>query len=185
MDGGRVVLACQPFDRDSRPRPFGLYEELRDQDPVHRSPAGLWVLSRFADVHAARCPPQDFSSAEGLTGTDERQALALAPTVVMMDPPEHTHDRRSLDRGFILRSVVPLEPEIRSFTQDLVAELRAAGTGDFATGIARRIPAWLVARYLCVPQADHCFLERWTEAIVQSGAGTLHDTAHALGDLDA
>jgi len=47
---GRVF---DPRDPDFVRDPYPLLSWLRDHDPVHRSPAGPWVLSRYADVHAA------------------------------------------------------------------------------------------------------------------------------------
>ena len=48
--------------------PFGMYRELRDDDPVHHVAEGdYWVLSRFDDVFAAARDTETFSSAKGLT----------------------------------------------------------------------------------------------------------------------
>jgi len=145
-------VAYEPFRRDTWRDPFPLYRQLRDEDPVHRSPAGFWVLSRFEHVFAAARDTTTFSSAHGLTFRNEKEELGLAPTIVMMDPPDHTRYRRLASRGFTPRHVTELEPDVRRFIRERVDELRAAGTSDFVAGLARPLPSWVVAHYLGVPE---------------------------------
>lgn len=151
---------------------------------MHRSSRGFWVLSRFEDVHRVSCDPARFSSAQGLTFTNETELLPLAPTIVMMDPPEHTRYRRLVNRGFSPPRVSELEPELRRYVRRLVEELVGSGGGDLASGIASEVPAWLVARYLGVPEEDRPRFRTWTGAIVQANAGAAEGSAlEALGDL--
>ncbi|HUF34018.1 MAG TPA: hypothetical protein VMN58_12505, partial [Acidimicrobiales bacterium] len=46
------LIAFVASDRRRRD-PFPAYRRLQRWDPIHRSPLGLWVLSRHADVTAA------------------------------------------------------------------------------------------------------------------------------------
>lgn len=176
-------LRYEPFGRETWRDPYPLYRRLRDEDPVHRSPGGYWVLSRFEDVFAATVDAATFSSEQGLTFVNEKELLALAPTVVMLDPPEHTRYRRLVNRGFSPRAVGELEPALRRHVRQLVAELRREGSGDLATGIARQVPAWLVATYLGVPESDRHRFDGWTEALVQAQATGEHTAAAGLADL--
>ncbi len=41
-----------PMDPEFVANPYPLYHRLRAQDPVHRSPLGFWVLTRYEDVAA-------------------------------------------------------------------------------------------------------------------------------------
>ena len=66
-----------PFGRETWRDPFSLYRRLRDEDPVHRSPHGFCVLTRFSDVYDAARDTATFSSAQGLTFTNEREKLGL------------------------------------------------------------------------------------------------------------
>ena len=45
--------AYRGFGRDTWRDPFPLYRRLPDEDPVHRSPLGAWVLTRFGTVFEA------------------------------------------------------------------------------------------------------------------------------------
>src|SRR5580693_1195763 len=114
------------FDRSTWRNPWALYDELRAFDPVHRSPRGFWVLTRFSDVFEAARDTTTFSSAQGLTFTNEREELGLAPTIVMMDPPDHTRFRRLVTKGFTPRQVATLEPALCQYAGARLDDLIAA-----------------------------------------------------------
>ena len=160
----------EPFGRETWRDPYGLYARLREEDPVHLSPRGVWVLSRFGDVWAAARDTATFSSAQGLTFRNEVEELGLAPTIVMMDPPDHTRYRRLVNRGFTPRHVEELEPRLRRFVAERIAQVRAAGSGDFIADIAAPPPNWVVADYLGIPEEDRGLFGRWTHEIVSAGA---------------
>ena len=39
-----------PMDPEFVADPYPTYHRLRAEDPVHRSPLGFWVLTRYEDV---------------------------------------------------------------------------------------------------------------------------------------
>ena len=169
----------QPFGRDTWRDPYPLYRWLRAEDPVHRAPIGCWVITRFADVWRAAGDTATFSSAQGLTF--ENEAVGLMPTIVMMDPPDHTRYRRLVNRGFTPRRVAEIEPELRAYVRDLVEELAGRAEADFVAGLGRPVPSWVVAHYLGVPIEDRGRFDAWTEGIVQGGDEA--SRLAALGDL--
>ncbi|HTT86340.1 MAG TPA: cytochrome P450 [Acidimicrobiales bacterium] len=162
----------EPFGRDTWRNPFPLYARLRDEDPVHYSARrDLWVLTRFADVHAAVLDTPTFSSARGISLTNEHDELALLPTMVMADPPEHTRSRRRVNRRFSPRRVGELEIALRAYVSSCLEELTDAGGGDLVASVARPVPCFVVAHYLGVPEPDRRLFAHWTEALVQANAG--------------
>jgi cytochrome P450 len=183
MLGPVTPTVYEGFGRATWRDPWPVYAELRRSDPVHRSPRGFWVLSRFADVFEAARDTATFSSAQGLTFTNEVEALGLAPTIVMMDPPDHTRYRRLVTKGFTPRQVATLGPELRSYVAGRVHELVTAGSGDFIDGLARPVPSWVVAHYLGVPDEDRDRFEGWTSALVQASSAGYSSAGAALGAL--
>jgi len=174
-----------PFGAATWRRPWDTYRQLRDDAPLHWSKsARCYVLSRFNDVFRAARDTDTFSSAQGLTFSNEVEELGLAPTIVMMDPPDHTRFRRLVSRGFTPRQVHEIEPAVREFVVDRIEELRAASHTDFIEGLARPLPCFVVASYLGVSEADRAQFEGWTQSIVQAGSSG-HDTgaADALAGL--
>jgi cytochrome P450 len=177
-------VAYEPFGRDTWRDPFTLYRRLRDEDPVHKSPHGFWVLTRFQHVLEAVKDTATFSSAKGLTFQNELEKIDLPPSIVMMDPPYHTRYRQLVDRGFTPRRTAELEPALRRFVVDRIETMKKAGEGDFVAAVARTVPSWVVAHYLGVPEEDRHRFEGWTNAFVQANAfGRGTEVGAALGDL--
>ena len=46
-----------PMDPEFVEDPYPTYHRLRTQDPVHQSPLGFWVLTRYEDVAAVLRDP--------------------------------------------------------------------------------------------------------------------------------
>jgi len=181
----RTVI-YDPLDPATQQDPYPAYRRLRDDDPVHRTARGYWVLSRFEDVFQAALDTATYSSAEGLTFEEnEIVKLGLKPTLVMMDRPEHSTFRRLISRGFTPRKVAELEPAIRAFVRARVAILAEAGEADFVEVLAGPLPTFVVASYLGVPQGDRERFGRWSDAIVAANAtgNTVRDAADAVAGL--
>ncbi|MGH9016422.1 MAG: cytochrome P450, partial [Acidimicrobiales bacterium] len=181
-----ATLVYDPLDRATQVDPYPVYRRLRDRDPVHRTPRGFWVLSRFDDVFRAALDTGSFSSAQGLTFEDnEILTLGLKPTLVMMDRPEHTTFRRLISRGFTPRKVSGLEPDLRAFVRARVAALAEAEEADFVEMVAGPVPTFVVATYLGVPPSDRGQFDSWSGAIVQANAtgSTVRDAGDAVAGL--
>lgn len=179
-------LVYDPLDTATQTDPYPVYRRLREEDPVHRTGRGYWVLSRFEDVFHAAIDSSTYSSAQGLTfGENEIVTLGLKPTLVMMDRPEHSTFRRLISRGFTPRRVAELEPAIRAFVRPRVATLAEAGEADFVDLLAGPLPSFVVATYLGVPESDRDRFGAWSDAIVRANATgrTVRDAGDAVAGL--
>ncbi|MEZ5309169.1 MAG: cytochrome P450 [Microthrixaceae bacterium] len=183
-----------PCSGDTWRDPFGMYAELRDQDPVHHVAKGdYWVLSRFDDVLDAARDHRRFSSAEGLTfsyGERQRAGLTEVAPMVMLDPPEHTAFRRLVSSHFTPLAVTRIEGEVRAFVQSRLNEVATAaadhpdGEVDIVAALLKPLPSMVVAHFLGVPESDRANFDRWTEAIVSANAqGDALQASDAVGEL--
>src|SRR2546426_11691471 len=79
-----------PFLPEVLENPFPLYHRLRTEDPVHESPLGLWVLTRYDDVASmlrdARFGRKGFDAL--LQGRFGEAGVGLS--MLFRDPPRHT-----------------------------------------------------------------------------------------------
>jgi cytochrome P450 len=164
-----LSAAYDPFDPGFQDDPYPAYAWLREHDPVHHHPKSqqapaYWALTRFADVWDAVRRPEDFSSAQGLTFyPDEIGQLGLAPTIVMLDPPVQTQLRGLIGRGFTPRRVAALEERIRSFVCSLLEDFDA--TTDLHRDFSSRIPTFVLAELLGVPESDRAKFDPWVSAL--------------------
>lgn len=173
--GDRTVY--DPWDPTHLADPYPAYRALREHDPVHHhrgdgtaARPDFWALARYADVDAAVCAPDAFSSASGLTFyRDEIEQLGLAPTIVMMDPPEHTAKRRLLASAFSPRRVAATEPVIRAFVRERLAETAARHADgelvDLHREFSARIPTFVLAHLFGLPDEDHPRFGPWVSAL--------------------
>lgn len=201
-------LHYDPFDPATVRRPWEVYRRLRDESPVHFVPyadlpghgavadrtghEGFHVLSRFDDVFRAARDTGTFSSARGLSiDGGDIEALGLVPTIVMMDPPEHTAYRRLVSRGFTPRAVSTIEDAVRAFVvgriEAMRERIRTEGTADFVSELAGPLPSFVVATYLGVPEEDRDRFDGWSASIVAANAAgdVIGGARHAVADLYA
>jgi cytochrome P450 len=164
-------LGLVPLDPGFLGDPYPAYRHLRDHDPVHRieSPPS-WVLSRFDDVWDAVRDHTTYSSAQGLTiHPDEIDALGLAPTIVMMDPPRQVELRRLISHAFTPRRIAALEPLVRDHVRGLLdAMVERARDGervDLHRDFSSPIPTFTLAHLLGVPAADRVRFDPWVHAL--------------------
>ena len=53
-----MVFHFNPMDPEFVADPYPTYHRLRSEDPVHESPLGFWVLTRYEDVVASLRDPR-------------------------------------------------------------------------------------------------------------------------------
>src|SRR3989442_8267736 len=82
------------FDPATRANPYPFNHELRARDPIHRSPIGVWVLTRYADAVAVLRDPRfsvDLRKAKGawfLENEGIQERLERRSNVMLFaDPP--------------------------------------------------------------------------------------------------
>ena len=114
--------------------PYPALRRLREDDPVHWSPAmGAWVVTRYDDVLRTYLDLEHYSNegrmvraVDHLPPSERAElpdfvAFYLARGLVHSDPPDHTRLRRLILKwGFTPGQVEALLPGIREIVSDLV-----------------------------------------------------------------
>jgi cytochrome P450 family 130 len=169
---GRIVY--DPFDAATMRDPYPIYRALRAERPVYYNPErDFYALSRFDDIFRALRDPATFSSAEGLTPTKgEKEMLGLAPTFIMMDPPDHTRLRRLVSKALTRDRVTEMERDIRDFVRGRLDRVVAAAARDGAADIVHHLtsplPTYLLAELLGVPENDRERFDPWSQALTSA-----------------
>ncbi|MFN2560503.1 MAG: cytochrome P450 [Jatrophihabitans sp.] len=169
-------LRYDPYDPAALEDPYAAYRELRDSDPVHLhtgryGDGDFYVLSRFEDIWAAVRRADLFSSAQGITFRNERSALGLAPTLVMLDPPVHTGLRALIGSAFTPKRAARLEGELREFVRGRIAEMeRRAADGepvDLHRDFSSPVPTFVLGSLLGIPDSDRSRLDPWVAGLTR------------------
>jgi cytochrome P450 family 142 subfamily A polypeptide 1 len=142
--------------------PHAAYKWLRDNDPIHWDEKNqLWVITRHEDVTHMSCTPETYCSKHGV-----RPRIAAPMSIVSMDAPEHTRQRKLISRGFSPRQVRRLEPHIREMTNMIIDEIKARGEIDFVEDFAIHVPLIVIAELIGLDPSARHQLYRWSDQMM-------------------
>jgi cytochrome P450 len=160
--------------------PYPTYAEMRRATPVCQvDPGGMWAVSRYDDVMYVLKNPQLFSS-QGFRVISNPPWLGgnpLADSMLAMDPPEHGRQRGLITRAFVASAMARLEPRVRAFAQQAVAELPPGQPLDMVPPYALRIPAYAIGDMMGLDPALHARLKRLAD-LTTSGVTTVRPEEH-------
>src|SRR5258708_4145245 len=118
-----------PMDPAFVEDPYPTYHVLRSQDPVHHSPLGFWVLTRYADVIAMLRDPRLIKEPIAAF-VAARFGMAVPPglglSMLDRDPPDHTRLRGLVSKAFTPKALESLRPRIQQIVDELVDQLDEA-----------------------------------------------------------
>jgi hypothetical protein len=195
-------------DRAVREDPYAHYERLRSPDPLVRG--GFTRVS----VHHAVCREVLRSPDVGQIGGARPESLppvlrALLrlggprpsvgpvdpPSMLAVDPPEHTRYRRLVSRAFSARAVAGLRERTLAIADDLLDDLERdaaahGGRADLVARYASLLPVTVISEVLGVPTGMREQFLAWGDAATPSldaglGLRTFRDVERALAELDA
>ena len=164
--------------------PWDAYRWLRDEAPVYRDETNdLWVVSKHEDVSLISRNQERYSAAHGV-----RPRVAAPMSIISMDDPEHTRQRRLVNKGFTPAKVRELADHMREITNQLIDEIEAKGECDFVEDFAMHLPLIIIAEQMGLDPDQRSRLYRWSDAMM-AGDGhldpdspQLHAAAEAFGE---
>ncbi|MGB0618414.1 MAG: cytochrome P450 [Myxococcota bacterium] len=163
-------MDLDPIAQATADDPHPVYSVLREEHPVHYvADRDLWVLSRHEDVLAAIKDPESFSSADGVVPSGFKPEQ---PTLIALDPPDHTQMRKAVMRAFTPRRMDAMAERVRGFAEDLFGALEKNATEDTTVdafeGFTDPLPIYVMAELLGVDAAERPMFKRCGDAIVYS-----------------
>ena len=166
-----------PYAYETHDDPYPIYRSLRDGAPAYVDETrGFWALSRYDDVRRAIDDWHTFSSTGGITL--ERDAQAVDPMLIEMDPPRHTELRALVSRAFTPKRVADLATPTRALAGELLA---ACGTEfDAIEDFAGVLPMAVISTMLGIPRADQDEVRGWTDAMLHREADSSDMTEAGL-----
>jgi len=96
---------------------------------------------------------------------DERYpGPAEPPSMLAVDPPQHTKYRRLVSKVFTARAVAALEPRVEQIADELLDEMARHDSLDLVKHYAEPLPVRIIAEILGIPPHMHAQLVEWGNA---------------------
>ncbi len=162
--------------------PYPAFAWMREHAPAYFDEvAGVWGISRYADVKEISKDPDTFSNAGGIR--PDNDAL---PMMIDMDAPEHVRRRRLVSEGFTPGRIRESEPGIRAICDAIIDRVCEKGSADLVKDIAAPLPMIVIGDMLGVAPEDRDDLLRWSDDMLKSlgspEAGALEKAALAAAE---
>jgi pimeloyl-[acyl-carrier protein] synthase len=156
----------KPFDRAHIADPYAMYRRLREEDPVHFSQTGEWIITRYEDTRNVlrnndfqvgnrfewlkkgigyfKYKDLDFSSIEA----------AMKGFILFLNPPHHTRIRKFIHQVWNSR-------EVEAIIQKNLDTLLPAQSDSFdlIKDLGKPLPAMTIGKILGLPEKDYTYLK--------------------------
>jgi pimeloyl-[acyl-carrier protein] synthase len=173
-----LSVALTPEFRDD---PYQFFRLLREHEPVHHTPFGVYLVSRHADAAAIVRDPHLSSDqrnselyqafAEAAPAFDEDTMDQMNDVVMLFkDPPDHTRLRGLVSKAFTPKMVELLRVRVQAIVDERLDEVEARGDGrmDVVTDLAYPLPVVIICQLLGVPPEDHATFSAWSSELAAS-----------------
>jgi len=185
-----------PFAPEALEDPYELYAKLRADAPVHRlDGTELWMVSRYADLVEAASKPDVFSShisaviyaGQGPTPAvlqADPDAIGAVDVLATADPPDHTLQRKLMNRTFVPSRITDREADVRAFVDSRLDVALSAGRSEWMHDVAVPLPVSIMGSFLGMT-SDLPDLVRWSDAGVDllSGVATPERMIECWGEM--
>jgi cytochrome P450 len=171
---GRQIMTNPDHGRGFRPDPqyyadpYPALRQLREDDPVHRSAMGPWLLTAYSDCQEVLRDPgflRDKTHSRQDSPFEEPRDFferMRRTWMVYRDPPYHTRLRQLFIASFTPRMVQGLGRHIEDLVTALLDRGAEAGSMEVVSDLAFPLPVAVIAELLGVPASDRQLFRAWS-----------------------
>ncbi|MBO0854198.1 MAG: cytochrome P450 [Nocardia sp.] len=178
--------------------PIPLLEHVRAQGPVARSPFGWATVDHELCRTILRDNTFRVSAAVGFVPPRLRPLIELAPlppnpvqppSMLVIDPPEHTRMRKPVTSAFTPRAIRRLNDRVESVTLELLDALPDNGSADLVRDFAAQVPIAIISEMLGFPDEDRMRFLEWGDLVspmldIGISWRTTREASKAIDELD-
>lgn len=166
----------KPFLRENMLDPYPMYKELRENDPIHQSRTGEWVITRYEDAKAILKDDRfivgnraEWLSKAATQHMDKWESFAviidaLRSFLVFKNPPDHALLRKFIMQAWNSREVDQI---INENIEKLFSTIDPSHF-DVVSQLATPLPAMTMTRIFGLPTSDYQYLEDLSHKMIQS-----------------
>jgi pimeloyl-[acyl-carrier protein] synthase len=178
-------LVYNPLLPEFHANPYPFYRRLREEDPVHASPLGIWVLTRYEDavmvLRDARFGREGIAELQEARLGAARARPKNSRDMLFRDPPDHTRLRALVSRAFTPRVVEEMRPHIQEIVDGLLDRVEGSGGMDVIEDLAYPLPVRVICEMLGVPTSDQEVFRQWSADIARSLDAALFPADSGVG----
>jgi pimeloyl-[acyl-carrier protein] synthase len=168
-------LLWRPFDRQYIANPYAMYKRLREEDPVHQSQTGEWIITRYEDTRnilrsADFLVGNRFEWLKKGVGYFKYKDVDFSPIenamkgfILFLNPPHHMRIRKFIHQVWNSREV---EAIINENLETLLNN--ASGTIDLVNDLGKPLPAMTIGRILGLPPKDYAYLKEQGSVMIKA-----------------
>src|SRR6266545_304428 len=160
-----------PFLPEFHANPYPFYHRLRAANPVHQTPMGLWVLTRYDDVVTALRDPrfgrEGFEQMLTAVYGDDTTNASRPRSMLFRDPPDHTRLRGLVSQAFTPRVIERMRSHIQEIVDRLLDRVQNAKAMDVIEDLAYPLPVTVICEMLGVPTEAHAGIRQWSADIAR------------------
>ena len=106
------------------------------------------------------------------------------PSMLKLDPPDHSRIRKLVQYGFTNRYITSLEPEIKKVVDSCLDRVHNQNSFDLIEDLAKPLPAIVIAKMMGLPNEDLDQFQAWSEDLLVGvgGIGTTKEDIKRSGD---
>jgi cytochrome P450 len=171
-----TAVVFNPFEPGFFDDPYPHYAALREHNPVHASPIGTWLLTRYDDV--LRVLRDQTLSVEESNATPlpmlEHQLELVGDrsggsrAILNLDPPDHDRLRRIVSKAFTPKVIEDLRPLAERLVSEALDGVAERGEMDVIADLAFPLPFTVISEMLGMPTERRAELRDWSHAVVKT-----------------
>ncbi|MEJ2204936.1 MAG: cytochrome P450 [Gemmatimonadota bacterium] len=144
----------------------------------------------IGDVDSVSKDPRTFCSGRGFRIKDETRTggggglPGIPPSILGMDPPDHTRYRNVVSSFFTPRAIARLEGRVREIARESVDAIVPGEVMDFVEIVSAPLPVLVIAEMLGVPTSEQQQFRDWSDDLIKANDGDLEAVAR-VGELFA
>jgi cytochrome P450 len=171
-----TAAVFNPFEPGYLENPYAAFARLREHDPVHLTPFGVWYVSRYDDVLRLTRDPSlsvDDTNAkptmldalrDEVLGEDRNQRNQ---SMLDRDPPDHTRLRRLVSRAFTPKRIAELRGRVQELVDAKLDKAAATGEMELVADLAFPLPFDVISEMLGLPDTDRDQIREWSGVVVR------------------